>query len=263
MHTIPHFRVLCAVLGLLLGLGTPTRAQYTASQLQEVRSTVSVSGEAIRSQYPGAWVAAHNGQEPSGSEFVRRWALDLRARGVLVCVNGKRGSDTLSQDVLVFPVTEGGNRDTSGRYSRIAIIDLIVGAGGANPRLDWADVSAASPGKCIDPWLEPGEGPPGPGPGPGPTPEPSPDLKEVVAALARIEGRLAAIEAKPPPPPIVQVPGLEAIEAYVDAMVGSGPAGDPATLPNHITDLKQRLDVLRVMLEQLTAWLRSRALLRY
>lgn len=46
-------------------------------------------------------------------------------------------------------------------------------------------------------------------------------------------------------------------------MVGRGPADDPALVPNHLTDIKQRLDVIRQTLEQLAAWLRSRPVLRF
>lgn len=271
--TAPTVRLFCLpllLLSLVFGFSTHIYAQYTDPQLQALRPTVSEVGEATRAQYPAAWRSAHNGGEPSGSEFVRRWALALRDRGITACVNGKRGTNTLSQDVLVFPVTEGGAQDTSGRYDQIAIVDVIVGAGGSNPTLGWDDVSRFAPGRCIDPVLEPSEDPtPAPGPGPGqpapspvpPTPGPAPgtDLGPVMAKLNSIEARLIALESRPPEP--APTPGLDpAIAAYIDAMIGEGPGGGAL---NHITDIKTRLDIIRAGQEQLTAWLRSRAILRY
>lgn len=109
----------------------------------------------------------------------------------------------------------------------------------------------------------PGTPPAQPTPSPSPTPAPVVDLSEVLVALSRIdtrlgdiETRLAIIEARP-------APSLDLFAAYVDDMVGNGPADNPQVVDNHITDLKKRLDVIRVDLEQITAWLRSRSALRW
>lgn len=251
-----------ALLWTLLTLASPAWAQYTPDQLRALQPVALSVGEATRVAYPAAWRNAHAAGEPQGSEFVRRWALALREQGINACVNGKRGTDTLSQDVLVFPVTEGGNRDTSGRYAQIAIIDVIAGAGGPSPTLGWGDVSAVSPGKCITPVLESGEGgsvPPVVTPPVVTPPPPTVDLAPVLSRLDAIDARLAALEARPAPGPF----DAALLSTYIDDMVGNGPGDDPAVIPPHITDVKQRLDVIRVSLEQLTAWLRGRAILRY
>jgi hypothetical protein len=224
--------------------------------LRDLQATVLAVGEEVRAAYPSAWQRAHNAGEPEGSEYVRRWAIALRSRGILACVNGKRGSDTLSQDVLVFPVASGGAQDTSGQYAQIAIVDVIGDAGGANPRLGWNDVSQFAPGKCIVPRLESGESGgqvPVPPDKPPATP-PTVDLTEVLVALSRIESRLTALESSHRHDDVAR------IADYVDDMVGDGPIG--GTGP-HVTDIKQRLDVLRQTLEQLDAWLRGRRVLRY
>lgn len=116
---------------------------------------------------------------------------------------------------------------------------------------------------CVPPVEPAGAAPsPGPSPTPAPTPAPTPtpvpsvDLTPVLDALARIEARLSALESRP-------APSLDLFAAYVDDMVGNGPADNPALAENHVTDLKKRLDVIRVDLEQLNAWLRSRSALRW
>ena len=186
-----HLRGAVLIAVLLIGLVTPAAAQYTPDQLRALQPVVLSVGEATRTAYPAAWRAAHAAGEPAGSEFVRRWALTLKTQGYKVCVNGKRGSDTLSQDVLVFPVTEGGNRDTSGQYAQIAIVDVIAGAGGPTPSLGWGDVSAASQGKCITPYLEPGEG--GTTTPVDPPVTPGPDLSAIKAQLAQLVAQVAAL----------------------------------------------------------------------
>lgn len=114
-------------------------------------------GAQVRGTYPQAWANAHNGDPTTGTEFVRRWAIELRAHGIFAGVNGKRGGNDLSQDVLDFPVQSGGAQDTSGHYPGILIADVIAGAGGGNASLTFADVSQYAPGKFIDPWLESSE----------------------------------------------------------------------------------------------------------
>jgi hypothetical protein len=249
---------------------SPAFAQYTPAEIADrgFQAQVLATGQALTRNEPTAWSNAHNAGEPQGSEFVRRWALALRDMGILACVNGKRGSDTLSQDVLTFPLTEGGATDTSGRYrGRIAIIDVIIGAGEDNASLGWIDQSVHAPGKCIDPRLEWGEVPGnsgvgGTGGGSPPPPRtdtggstPAVDLAPVLAALAGISERLQALEGRQPP-----TVDLHAVNEYIDAMVGAGPG---VGAPNHVTDIKERLDVIRGQLEQLNAWLRSRSVFRF
>ena len=118
-----------------------------------------------------------------------------------------------------------------------------------------------APVEHVPSWLRGTVSPaPGPGPGqPGPTPAPPPptvDLAPLVEAINRLEARMGALESRP-------APSLDLFAAYVDDMVGAGPADDATIAPNHLTDVKQRLDVIRQQLEQLNAWLRSRPVLRF
>lgn len=118
-----------------------------------------------------------------------------------------------------------------------------------------------APVEHVPSWLRGTVSPaPGPGPGqPGPTPvqpPPTVNLAPLVEAINRLEARMGALESRP-------APSLDLFAAYVDDMVGAGPADDAAIAPNHLTDVKQRLDVIRQQLEQLNAWLRSRPVLRF
>lgn len=116
-----------------------------------------------------------------------------------------------------------------------------------------------APVEHVPSWLRGSTPPPGGGSTPPPvtTPPPAPvDLAPLVAAIDRLTARVAAIESRPSP-------SLDLFDQFVDDMVGRGPADDPALAPNHITDVKARLDVIRQQLEQLAAWLRSRPVLRF
>ena len=179
--------------------------------------------------------------------------------------NGKRGNvNDPSHDALAF-------RNPQSRAGGVSIVDIIVGAGGQFATPGWQDVTQATiDGGTIGAWVAPsgklpaclsgGSVPPTqppPNSVPPPTqPAPSVDLGPILSSLARIEARLATLEA-------LSADGDPALlKAFIDDMVGAGPANDPGVFPNHITDLKERLDVIRVDVEQISAWLRSRTILR-
>jgi hypothetical protein len=244
--------------------------QYAPSEVasRDVQARVLAIGEQVKAEHPTAWRNAHNAGEPQGSEFVRRWAIKLKAAGILACVNGKRGGDTLSQDVLDFPVTSGGAQDTSGRYPRIVIADVIAGAGGSNPSLTFGDVSEFAPGKCIEPKLEAGESgggtPPPVDPGPVTPPVVTPPPTETGPILAELRALRAAVDELRARPDYTD--DLALVRQYLDDMIGAGPGDDPR-VPNHITDIKQRedrnLEQILQRLDQLSAWLRSRRALGF
>ena len=138
---------------------------YTLPLADALIRQITDIGNYLTREYPDAWHNAHNGDPISGTEFVRRWALACRNAGIDAGCNGKRGGTDLSQDVLTLGVDKAGAKDTSNTFAWIVIADVIGGAGGPNPSIGWNDVSAASPGRYIDPWLEPSEipgTPPGP-----------------------------------------------------------------------------------------------------
>jgi hypothetical protein len=177
--------------------------------------------------------------------------------------NGKRGNvNDPSHDALAF-------KNPESRAGGVSVIDIIVGAGGQFATAGWQDVTQATiDAGTIGAWVAPSGRlpacltlPPGPVP---PTAPPTTDtdtvvaLRELAATLVRIEVRLAAIESRPVPDFL----DVAVFNAFIDDMVGKGPAGDPQLMPNHITDVKERLDVIRINVEQLNAWLRSRTILR-
>jgi hypothetical protein len=98
---------------------------------------------------PDAWRAAHTGG-PRTEDFIRRLAAELHALDPNVGLNGKRGNpDDISDDVLAIFTDDGDVTDRSGK--RMAIIDVIVGAGGPDPRPGWASVGGPSPGAWVKP----------------------------------------------------------------------------------------------------------------
>lgn len=175
--------------------------------------------------------------------------------------NGKRGNaGDLSHDALAF-------RNPGSPFG-VSVVDIIGAAGSSQAAPAWIDQTQATiDARTTGVWVAPsgrlpacltGSGPVPPPDTPPPVvtpPPPTVDLADLIVALDRIDGRLAAIESRP-----VEAPDLGLLNLYIDAMVGAGPGG---ASENHVTDLKQRLDVIRVLLEQLNAWLRSRPVLRF
>lgn len=242
-----------------------TERAYSYEELGELKPQILDICERVRQDNPTAWRQAHNGSfDDASTRYNDLCVQALRAAGIFAGCNGKRGGDQRSDDVLTFGLTDGrGARDASGRFPSIAIIDYIAGAGGPTPSIGWGDVSAASGGRFLDPQgLARVDG----GGGVAPPPPPPPDtiantLAEVRATqavqsamLRGIAEKLAALEAREP-----ESVDLGRLNEYVDDMIGNGPGGEAE---NHVTDIKERLDVLRVQLEQLNAWLRSRTILR-
>ena len=183
--------------------------------------------------------------------------------------NGKRGNvNDPSHDALAF-------RNPQSRAGGVSIVDIIVGAGGQFATPGWQDVTQATiDGGTIGAWVAPsgklppclsgGSAPTPPGqpqPPPPTQPAPSVDLGPILSSLARIEARLATLEALNAD----SDPAL--LKAFITDMVGAGPGGDPQVIPNHITDILQRQDKTRADLlaaiERLSAWLRSRRALGF
>jgi hypothetical protein len=177
--------------------------------------------------------------------------------------NGKRGNpNDPSHDAIAF-------RNPSSPFG-VSIVDIIGGAGGPSPSPAWIDQTQATiDARTTGVWVAPsGRLPACLSGGSAPPPvvtEPPPlvveppalvvDLAPVLEKLSAIEARIAALEARPAP-----VTELGLFGDYVDDMIGTGPGGGAE---NHVTDIKQRLDIIRAGMEQLAAWLRSRPVLRF
>jgi len=167
--------------------------------------------------------------------------------------NGKRGNpNDPSHDAIAYktPTSPFG----------VAVIDIIASAGSPAAKPAWIDVTDATiKANTIGVWVRPSAILPDclseVSPPPPPPPPPGQDLTDVIVTLSRIENRLLTIEAQ-------QLEDHERILRYINDMTGDGPDG-PKPLPNHITDIKQRLDVIRIELEQLDSWLKGRSVLRW
>lgn len=247
-----------SLLLVLLTLAAPASAQYAAPNRVE-------AVERVDRACPGLIRQDH--------AFTDAVASLLFAEDARWGRNGKRGNpNDPSHDALAFvnPASPFG----------VSVVDIIGGAGGPSPSVAWIDQTQATiDARTTGVWVRPsgvlpacltgGTTPPVTPPQPPPvTPTPSVDLRPVLEQLAALRAgqetlaaAVAALAQRPLPEPD-HPPDSTLLEAYVDDMVGAGPSGD-GTVPNHLTDLKQRLDVIRAELEHLGAWLRGRRMLRY
>jgi hypothetical protein len=229
----------------LLVLPAPASAQSAPNRFDVV--------ERVASACPGLILQDH--------AFTDAVASLLTAEDARWGRNGKRGNpNDPSHDAIAF-------RNPSSPFG-VSIVDIIGAAGSSSASPAWIDQTQATiDARTTGVWVAPsGRLPACLSGGSEPTPVPQPpivvsppalvvDLGPVLEKLSAIEARIAALEARPAP-----VTELGLFGDYVDDMVGTGPGGGE---PNHVTDMKTRLDVIRMGLEQLAAWLKSRPVLRF
>jgi hypothetical protein len=231
---------------LLLGAAAPAAAQLQAPVRLEVVERVAAA-------CPGFILQDHAFTDAVATLL---WREDARWGR-----NGKRGNaGDPSHDAIAW-------RNPASPFG-VSIVDIIGAAGSPAASPAWIDQTQATiDARTTGVWVQPSGvlpaclGNSGGGTVPPPVvvpPQPQPpavDLTPVLLKLDDIDARLAALEARP-------VPDTASYDAFVRDMTGDGPDG-PGPLPPHVTDLKQRIDVIRVTLEQLDAWLRGRRVLRY
>lgn len=105
-------------------------------------SKVKEVAEKIRSQFPRAWENCHKKGSPETDDFIILVCRELVKLDNKVGCNGKRRTDELSHDAI---------------WNDGRIVDIVVGAGGDNPSIDYNDVTIPSTvngvvmGKFIDP----------------------------------------------------------------------------------------------------------------
>jgi hypothetical protein len=115
---------------------------------------------AARDRYPVEWAAAHVEAHPKKHDFIVLLARDLYKIDPRVGCNGKRGNpQDISMDALnVLDPEDGPGLTPHGQ--RCWVVDVISGAGGANPEPAWTAFgdSVASMGAWVHPMavmLEP------------------------------------------------------------------------------------------------------------
>jgi hypothetical protein len=230
----------------------PRGREYAPRRLDVVEKVARACPDLVRERHPHAYVDAVATLLKQEDD---RWGR-----------NGKRGNRNDPSDDAIFYRTDGSPFGG-------AVIDIVFAAGdpsrAAGTWIDQTDATIAAnttgvmvaPSGRLPACLTGAVPPPGPGPGPVDPPvvvtpqPPTVDLGPVLAKLSAIEARLIRLEATDPP-----TADLGLVNEYVDDMIGNGPGGDE---PNHVTDLKERIDKTRADVAALFAWLRSRRALGF
>jgi hypothetical protein len=175
--------------------------------------------------YPDDWRNAHTGNART-EDFIRRlaWVLHStvdRRFGLL----GQRGDPGRIADDCVLWLGEGPGHDPTRGNAAVSAFDVIVGAGGPNPRAGWGFIDQAGPAA----WVQPapvGNGssepvPPPITPVPPPIPPTSPiDLGPFVAKLDAVLAEVVRLRSD-----FAEVVGA-ASTAAVEAANAAGRASD-------------------------------------
>lgn len=122
-----------------------------------VAQAVVALGNEIRTKYPRAFEKCHKevspGQyDPEAGDFIILFAQECKKRDIAaplhhVGLNGKRGTDEMSLDVLSF-------MDRNGVITDVRVVDMVVGAGAPGATIGFNDVTDPTgvvKGKYIDP----------------------------------------------------------------------------------------------------------------
>lgn len=149
----------------------------------------------LANKYPREFREAHTGG-PNTELFIKIVAYELNKLEPRFGLNGKRGTDTLSQDALNYKGTGIGFDPTTNQP--ITVIDVIAGAGGNDPRPSWQvlnnpnEPSHRAAGKWIQPEPVPGYHTSGSPVDPVPPPPPS-TAPSIINALQALEQQLKLI----------------------------------------------------------------------
>lgn len=156
--------------------------------------------ERLAREYPAEWRKAHNpsGGGPETEAFIRRVAWVLHSTvDQRFGLNGKRGNYNDISDDVVNWFGEGPGTDPK-TGSPVTVIDVILGAGGPDPRVQWGIIDSPGPGGWVKPEPVGGSSSGGGGtplPAPPSTP-PAPDLTPVLKRLDALLEATAALKAK-------------------------------------------------------------------
>lgn len=107
----------------------------------------------VANKYPQEFLEAHTGGART-ELWIQLLAFELHKQDPRWGLNGKRGTDVLSQDAVNFK-GEGVGYDPSRNDAPITVVDVIGGAGGPSPKPTWQVFNDPTlhrgPGKWIQP----------------------------------------------------------------------------------------------------------------
>lgn len=147
-------------------------------------------------KYAQEFREAHAGG-PRAELWIKLVAYELHKLEPRWGLNGKRGTDVLSQDAINFK-GEGIGFDPSRNDAPITVIDIIGGAGGPDPKPTWQvlndpnEATHRGPGKWIQPQPVPGYHDLNPNV-PSPKPPPVPVDTTLVNAVQAVESQLKSV----------------------------------------------------------------------
>lgn len=120
--------------------------------------------EAAKVKYADAWTHAHVDGDPRKHEWIKLFAADLHAKDAKAGLNGKRGNpNDLSMDAINYLCEASDSAGRTPEGLPCAVIDVIGGAGGSNPKPIWSPFTTVVEGSGA--FVIPGAA--------GPTPPPS------------------------------------------------------------------------------------------
>lgn len=192
-------------LGLFLALLLAAPAAAQPNRLETV--------QAVAAADPARFACAHT-DRPCAYDYITALVCELRKTDQRWGMNGRRGDPARpSWDAINYCGTGPATDPTGQCAERLTIVDVIVGAGGPDPRPTWqAFTGDATPGA----WLVPACGNNGGGGGGGGGTGTSPvDLSGVMAALTAIAHELEAHRARLDALPALLEGEREKIEAVV------------------------------------------------
>lgn len=147
----------------------------------------------VANKYPQEFREAHTGG-PRTELWIKLLAWELHKLDPRWGLNGKRGTEVLSQDAINFK-GEGVGFDPSRNDAPITVVDVIGAAGGPDPRPSWQVLNDPTvhrgPGRWIQPEPVPGYHDVGGGK-PVPVP-PVPSDTNLINAVQAVESQIKAL----------------------------------------------------------------------
>lgn len=107
----------------------------------------------VANKYPQEFLEAHTGGART-ELWIKLLAFELHKQDPRWGLNGKRGTDTLSQDAVNFK-GEGVGYDPSRNDAPVTVVDVIGGAGGPSPKPTWQVLNDPNVHRGPGKWIQP------------------------------------------------------------------------------------------------------------